>query len=210
ARVEDIPDEDLTVLGFGEFSDALQRGIAAHHAGMLPLFKETVEQLFSEGLVKVVFATETLALGINMPARSAVLEPLVKWKGDALPRRRLRGVRRPPPLARGPGGPARAGGGGPTTGSGRAVARTPARRRRHPRPGRSPARSRRRRGPARWRSGRRPASRGAHHRPPGATAVDPRHHDAGRAARAGAAAKGVQPTLAAVPPRPRLDAAQSR
>src|SRR3954447_13256020 len=83
ARVVDIPDDDLAVLGFGEFSDALQRGIASHHAGMLPVFKEVVEQLFSEGLVKVVFATETLALGINMPARSVVLESLVKWNGEA-------------------------------------------------------------------------------------------------------------------------------
>ena len=82
-RIADIPDEDLAVLGFGEFSDALQRGIASHHAGMLPVFKEIVEQLFSEGLVKVVFATETLALGINMPARSVVLESLVKWNGEA-------------------------------------------------------------------------------------------------------------------------------
>ena len=82
-RVVDIPDEDLSVLGFGDFSDALQRGIASHHAGMLPVFKEIVEQLFSEGLVKVVFATETLALGINMPARSVVLESLVKWNGEA-------------------------------------------------------------------------------------------------------------------------------
>src|SRR3954465_1132245 len=83
ARVVDIPDDDLAVLGFGDFSDALQRGIASHHAGMLPVFKEVVEQLFSEGLVKVVFATETLALGINMPARSVVLESLVKWNGEA-------------------------------------------------------------------------------------------------------------------------------
>ena len=82
-RVVNIPDEDLAVLGFGDFSDALQRGIASHHAGMLPIFKEIVEQLFSEGLVKVVFATETLALGINMPARSVVLESLVKWNGEA-------------------------------------------------------------------------------------------------------------------------------
>ena len=82
-RTNDIPPEDLTVLGFGEFSDALQRGVAAHHAGMLPIFKEIVEELFSAGLVKVVFATETLALGINMPARSVVLESLVKWNGEA-------------------------------------------------------------------------------------------------------------------------------
>jgi ATP-dependent RNA helicase HelY len=82
-RTATIPDDDLRVLGFGEFLDALERGVAAHHAGMLPVFKEIVEALFSEGLVKVVFATETLALGINMPARSVVLESLVKWNGEA-------------------------------------------------------------------------------------------------------------------------------
>jgi ATP-dependent RNA helicase HelY len=82
-RTADIPSEDLRVLGYGEFVDALERGVASHHAGMLPVFKEIVEELFSTGLVKVVFATETLALGINMPARSVVLESLVKWNGEA-------------------------------------------------------------------------------------------------------------------------------
>ena len=64
-------------------STGLERGIAAHHAGMLPTFKEVVEELFVRGLVKAVFATETLALGINMPARSVVLERLVKWNGES-------------------------------------------------------------------------------------------------------------------------------
>jgi ATP-dependent RNA helicase HelY len=82
-RTANLPDEDLRVLGFGEFLDALERGVAAHHAGMLPVFKEIVEELFAAGLVRVVFATETLALGINMPARSVVLESLVKWNGEA-------------------------------------------------------------------------------------------------------------------------------
>ena len=82
-RTADLPQEDLRVLGYGEFVDALERGVAQHHAGMLPVFKETVEELFAAGLVKVVFATETLALGINMPARSVVLESLVKWNGEA-------------------------------------------------------------------------------------------------------------------------------
>ncbi len=66
-RAADIPDEDLAVLGYREWLTGLQRGIAAHHAGLLPTFKEVVEELFSAGLVRVVFATETLALGINMP-----------------------------------------------------------------------------------------------------------------------------------------------
>uniref|UniRef100_UPI002028A712 DEAD/DEAH box helicase n=1 Tax=Actinotalea sp. C106 TaxID=2908644 RepID=UPI002028A712 len=82
-RCAAIPPQDLAVLGYWDWAHALGRGIAAHHAGLLPLFKETVEDLFSRGLVKVVFATETLALGINMPARSVVLDKLVKWDGSA-------------------------------------------------------------------------------------------------------------------------------
>ena len=82
-RTSNIPDEDLHVLGYHEWLEALRRGIAAHHAGMLPTFKEVVEDLFTRGLVKAVFATETLALGINMPARTVVLERLVKWNGEA-------------------------------------------------------------------------------------------------------------------------------
>lgn len=82
-RTAAIPSEDLDVLGYWTWSESLARGIAAHHAGMLPVFKETVEELFSRGLIKAVFATETLALGINMPARSVVLERLVKWDGSA-------------------------------------------------------------------------------------------------------------------------------
>lgn len=78
----EIPAEDLEVLGFREFREGLSRGLASHHAGMLPTFKECVEALFSAGLVKVVFATETLALGINMPARSVVIERLTKWNGE--------------------------------------------------------------------------------------------------------------------------------
>ncbi|WFB10440.1 DEAD/DEAH box helicase [Streptomyces sp. LX-29] len=81
-RTAGIPDEDLHVLGYFEWLEGLERGIAAHHAGMLPTFKEVVEELFVQGLVKAVFATETLALGINMPARSVVLEKLVKWNGE--------------------------------------------------------------------------------------------------------------------------------
>jgi ATP-dependent RNA helicase HelY len=82
-QTRDIPDEDLAALGFSDWIDALERGVAAHHAGALPRFKEIVESLFQQGLLKVVFATETLALGINMPAKSVVLERLVKWNGDA-------------------------------------------------------------------------------------------------------------------------------
>jgi len=77
-----VDDDDLTSLGFSEFLESLTTGVAAHHAGMLPLFKETVEELFQDGLVKVVFATETLSLGINMPAKSVVIEDLWKFQGE--------------------------------------------------------------------------------------------------------------------------------
>jgi ATP-dependent RNA helicase HelY len=77
-----IDDDDLTALGFDDFLDGLTAGISAHHAGMLPAFKETVEQLFEEGLVKIVFATETLSLGINMPAKTVVIEDLWKFQGE--------------------------------------------------------------------------------------------------------------------------------
>jgi ATP-dependent RNA helicase HelY len=77
-----LPGADLEVLGYTQFLDALSRGVAAHHAGMLPAFKTCVEELYLRGLVKVVFATETLALGINMPARTVVLEKLTKWNGE--------------------------------------------------------------------------------------------------------------------------------
>lgn len=73
---------DLNTLGYYEWREGLLRGIAAHHAGMLPLFKETVETLFTTGLIKLVFATETLALGINMPARTVILEKLTKYNGE--------------------------------------------------------------------------------------------------------------------------------
>jgi ATP-dependent RNA helicase HelY len=81
-RVAGIAGEDLQALGYWEWLEGLERGLAAHHAGALPTFKEVVEELFVRGLIKVVFATETLALGINMPARSVVLERLVKFNGE--------------------------------------------------------------------------------------------------------------------------------
>ncbi len=81
-RCGELPDADLAVLDYYEWREGLLRGLAAHHAGMLPIFRHTVEELFTAGLVKAVFATETLALGINMPARTVVLEKLVKFNGE--------------------------------------------------------------------------------------------------------------------------------
>jgi ATP-dependent RNA helicase HelY len=77
-----MDEDDLRALGFFEFREALAAGVAAHHAGMVPVFKEAVEELFAAGLVKVVFATETLSLGINMPARTVVIESLWKFSGE--------------------------------------------------------------------------------------------------------------------------------
>jgi ATP-dependent RNA helicase HelY len=68
-RCADLSESDLVVLGYHEWRDGLLRGLAAHHAGMLPVFRHTVEELFTRGLVKAVFATETLALGINIASQ---------------------------------------------------------------------------------------------------------------------------------------------
>jgi ATP-dependent RNA helicase HelY len=81
-RTADLNEADLVVLDYHEWREGLLRGLAAHHAGMLPIFRHTVEELFTAGLVKAVFATETLALGINMPARTVQLERLVKFNGE--------------------------------------------------------------------------------------------------------------------------------
>ncbi len=82
-RTAHLQDGDLAVLGFQRWMAGLESGIAAHHAGLVPAFKETVEELFELGLLRVVFATETLALGINMPARTVVLETLSKFTGES-------------------------------------------------------------------------------------------------------------------------------
>ena len=81
-RTADLNEADLVVLDYHELREGLLRGLAAHHAGMLPIFRHTVEELFTAGLVKAVFATETLALGINMPARTVLLERLIKFNGE--------------------------------------------------------------------------------------------------------------------------------
>ena len=81
-RADALDDEDLRVLGYDEWLEGLERGVAAHHAGLVPVFRETVEECFAAGLLKVVFATETLSLGINMPARSVVIERFSKYGGS--------------------------------------------------------------------------------------------------------------------------------
>jgi superfamily II RNA helicase len=79
ARLTGFSEEDLKALEYADFIDCLRRGLAAHHAGMVPAFREIVEACFELNLLAVVFATETLALGVNMPARSVALEKFSKY-----------------------------------------------------------------------------------------------------------------------------------
>lgn len=81
-RTASLAHADRDVLGHRRWLAGMEAGIASHHAGMVPPFKEAVEACFTAGLVKVVFATETLALGINMPARSVVIERFSKFNGE--------------------------------------------------------------------------------------------------------------------------------
>jgi ATP-dependent RNA helicase HelY len=81
-HVRGLSGSDLAVLGYDRWLAGLESGLAAHHAGLVPPMKEAVEEAFAGGLAKVVFATETLALGINMPARSVVIEKLSKFTGE--------------------------------------------------------------------------------------------------------------------------------
>jgi ATP-dependent RNA helicase HelY len=81
-HTEPLTADECQTLGFERFLEQLEAGVAAHHAGMVPVFKELVEAAFVRGLVKMVYATETLALGINMPAKSVVIDKLTKWTGD--------------------------------------------------------------------------------------------------------------------------------
>jgi ATP-dependent RNA helicase HelY len=81
-RLATLEASDVAVLDAAGWLSNLERGIAAHHAGLVPAFKETIEQCFAEGLVRVVFATETLALGVNLPARSVVVDKLTKFTGE--------------------------------------------------------------------------------------------------------------------------------
>jgi ATP-dependent RNA helicase HelY len=77
-HTEGLPDEELRVLGYGPWAAGLEAGLGSHHAGLIPAFREAVEDCFSSNLLRVVFATETLSLGINMPARTVVIERLTK------------------------------------------------------------------------------------------------------------------------------------
>jgi superfamily II RNA helicase len=79
SRLQGFSSEDLIALEYADFIDSLRRGLAMHHAGMVPAFREIVETCFERNLLAVVYATETLALGVNMPARSVALEKFSKF-----------------------------------------------------------------------------------------------------------------------------------
>ncbi|MFM8505170.1 MAG: DEAD/DEAH box helicase [Acidimicrobiaceae bacterium] len=82
SRVEMFSDDDLAALSFSKFANQLEFGVGSHHAGLVPAFKEIVEECFIKGLVRLVFATETLAVGLNMPARAVVVEKITKFTGE--------------------------------------------------------------------------------------------------------------------------------
>ncbi|MQL74862.1 hypothetical protein Taro_007241, partial [Colocasia esculenta] len=78
-----LNEEDRSLPAIELMLPLLQRGIAVHHSGLLPIIKEVVELLFQEGLVKALFATETFAMGLNMPAKTVVFTSVKKWDGDS-------------------------------------------------------------------------------------------------------------------------------
>ncbi len=90
AQIREICDRHLDGLSTDEFdaldynivTQTMERGFAPHHAGLIPPLREAVEEAFVRGLIKVVFATETLAVGINMPAKTVVIEKLTKFNGE--------------------------------------------------------------------------------------------------------------------------------
>ena len=79
---DDIEASDWSALGVDDWIECAVRGFSSHHAGLIPQMKESAEYLFQKGLLKLVFATETLSVGINMPAKSVVLERMDKWNGN--------------------------------------------------------------------------------------------------------------------------------
>ncbi|KAK4343922.1 hypothetical protein RND71_037016 [Anisodus tanguticus] len=78
-----LTEEDRNLPAIELMLPLLQRGIAVHHSGLLPVIKELVELLFQEGLIKALFATETFAIGLNMPAKTVVFTSVKKWDGDS-------------------------------------------------------------------------------------------------------------------------------
>lgn len=81
--IDSLSEDDRSLPQVGNILPLLTRGIGVHHGGLLPILKEVIEILFQEGLLKVLFSTETFAMGLNMPARTVVFTAVHKWDGEA-------------------------------------------------------------------------------------------------------------------------------
>ncbi|KAK4101985.1 antiviral helicase [Parathielavia hyrcaniae] len=79
--LKQLSDDDKNLPQISNILPLLRKGIGVHHSGLLPILKETIEILFQEGLIKVLFATETFSIGLNMPARTVVFTQVTKWDG---------------------------------------------------------------------------------------------------------------------------------
>lgn len=83
SAIEMLSEEDRQLPQIQHILPLLRRGIGVHHSGLLPILKETIEILFQEGLIKVLFATETFSIGLNMPAKTVVFTKVRKFDGIA-------------------------------------------------------------------------------------------------------------------------------
>ena len=83
AAVAQLSHEDQALPAVRRLLPLLVRGVGLHHSGLLPILKEVVELLFQEGHIRLLFATETFAMGVNMPARTVVFSTLRKWDGES-------------------------------------------------------------------------------------------------------------------------------
>ncbi|KAI1381641.1 antiviral helicase [Hypoxylon crocopeplum] len=81
SAIESLSEEDRELPQIQNILPLLEKGIGVHHSGLLPILKETIEILFQEGLIKVLFATETFSIGLNMPAKTVVFTKVTKWDG---------------------------------------------------------------------------------------------------------------------------------
>lgn len=84
SAIATLSEEDQEITQIQHILPLLERGIGIHHSGLLPILKETIEILFQEGLIKVLFATETFSIGLNMPARTVVFTKVTKFDGTSV------------------------------------------------------------------------------------------------------------------------------
>jgi ATP-dependent RNA helicase DOB1 len=80
--IDILCEDDKNLPQLKSMREIIKKGIGIHHGGLLPLLKEVVELLFQEGLLKVLFSTETFSMGLNMPARTVVFTSIKKWDGE--------------------------------------------------------------------------------------------------------------------------------